>query len=220
MMRLDTPARRKSPLAQLQRRIAKDGAYTLEFMREVLLSNKSTGALAPSGRALAELVTRLAHLDKADVIVEFGPGTGVFTEQIVKTKRPESYFCAFEVNEKFVQATRKRCPEVEVVHDSAEKVCEHLSSRGHDGCDVIVSGLPWTRFPESLQDSILDATYAALRPGGRFITFAYASSPLVPNGRKFFKDKLNAKFDHVRKTPNIWNNFPPAVVFIAKKIKN
>ena len=93
----------------------------------------------------------------------------------------------------------------------------HLGKKGFDGCDVIVSGLPWTRFDDPLQDSILDATHDALRPGGKFVTFAYASSPLVPNGRKFFKDKLNAKFHSVYKSENVWNNFPPAVVFVATK---
>lgn len=214
---LQTAPRREPPLQRLTRAIAEDSKYTIDFMREVLLSNKSTGAIAPSGRVLAERVTDLAELDKADVIVEFGPGTGVFTEAIERKRRPNSYFCALEVNEKFVEATRKRCPGAMVIHDCAQNVQQYLNEHGFQNCDVIVSGLPWTRFPEELQDDILNATLAALRPGGKFVTFAYSSSPLVPNGRKFFKDKLNAKFQHVKKSETIWNNFPPAVVFVATK---
>ena len=214
---LQTSPRRLPPLERLSKAIVDDTKYTLDFMREVFVANKSTGAIAPSGKILAERVTDLAVLDKAKVIVEFGPGTGVFTEAIERKRPADSYFCAFEVNDKFVAATRKRCPGVDVVHDCAQSVLKHLNAKGHTHCDVIVSGLPWTRFDEALQDEILDATYAALKPGGRFVTFAYSSSPLVPHGRKFFKDKLGAKFSRVWKSDNIWNNFPPAVVFVATK---
>lgn len=214
---LQTSPRRLPPLQRLSKAIVDDTKYTLDFMREVFVANKSTGAIAPSGKILAERVTDLAELATAKVIVEFGPGTGVFTEAIERKRPADSYFCAFEVNEKFVAATTKRCPRVEVIHDGAQKVSNHLKSKGFDHCDVIVSGLPWTRFEEPLQDEILDATYNALKPGGRFVTFAYSSSPLVPNGRKFFKDKLGAKFAQVWKSDNVWNNFPPAVVFVATK---
>lgn len=214
---LQSAPRREPPLQRLSKAIVKDTKYTLDFMREVIVSNKSTGAIAPSGKELAERVTDCAELHNAKIIVEFGPGTGVFTEAIERKRRPDSYFCAFEVNDKFVGATRERCPGVEVLHDCAQNVLAHLKTKGFDHCDVIVSGLPWTRFDEELQDDILHATYEALRPGGKFVTFAYASSPLVPNGRKFFKKKLNSTFDRVWKSENIWNNFPPAVVFVATK---
>jgi len=210
-------SRPEAPLKRLSQALINDGKYTLNFMRGVFLANKSTGAIAPSGRALAERITDLAGVRHADVVVEFGPGTGVFTETIDRKRKPGAYFCALEVNESFVQATRTRCPGVDVIHDSAENVLLHLGKKGFQSCDVIVSGLPWTRFPDSLQDSILEATHNALRPGGKFVTFAYSSSPLVPNGRKFFKGKLNAKFDNVSKSGIVWNNFPPAVVFVATK---
>lgn len=205
------------PLKRFSDAIVKDSIYTLNFMRGVFLANKSTGAIAPSSRALAERVTELAEVEKADVIVEFGPGTGVFTEIVAQRHKPGACFFALEVNESFVEATRKRCPGVDVIHDSAQHVMAHLNRKGFSACDVIVSGLPWTRFDDTLQDSILDATHEALRPGGKFVTFAYSSSPLVPNGRKFFKDKLNAKFAKVYKSDIVWNNFPPAVVFVATK---
>jgi len=214
---MQTSSRREAPLKRLSQAIVNDSKYTLDFMREVFRSNKSTGAIAPSGRALAERVTELAEVRHADVVVEFGPGTGVFTEMIEQKRKPSAYFCALEVNESFVEATRTRCPSVDVIHDSAQNLLVHLSKKGFDACDVIVSGLPWTRFPDPLQDSILEATHNALRPGGKFVTFAYSSSPLVPNGRKFFKGKLNATFHSVSKSDIVWNNFPPAVVFVATK---
>lgn len=186
-------------------------------MKEVLRANKSTGAIAPSSKQLADVVTELAELSEADVIVEYGPGTGVFTEAILQKKRKDAYFIALEVNPEFVKYTRKRCPGALVIEDSAQNALKHLRAAGYEHCDAIVSGLPWTRFDDALQDEILDATFEVLRPGGRFVTFAYATSPMVPSGKKFFKGKIKKKFGNVRQSKPIWKNFPPCVVFIAHK---
>jgi phosphatidylethanolamine/phosphatidyl-N-methylethanolamine N-methyltransferase len=186
-------------------------------MKEVIRSNKSTGAIAPSGRQLADAVTDMARVHESKVIVEYGPGTGVFTEAIVAKKRPDAHFIALEVNEEFVKVTRERCPGVQVYHDCAQNTRKYLEQAGFNGCDTIVSGLPWTRFDDALQDEILEATYDVLVPGGCFVTFAYAVSPYVPSGRKFFKQKLVACFGSVKRSEYIWKNFPPCVVFIAEK---
>ena len=190
---------------------------TMTFMREVVLSNKTTGALAPSSKELAEIVTDMAGLQGAGVIVEYGPGTGVFTEVIQRKKEWDAFFVSLEVNEEFVEATRKRCPHVRVVQDSAENTGKYLKEAGHDYCDIIISGLPWTRFDDAQQDRILDATYDVLRPGGRFVTFGYSFSMAFRSGRKFFRHKLPAKFDRVIRSKPTWKNFPPTVVYTAEK---
>lgn len=190
---------------------------TLTFMREVIRANKSTGAFAPSSKALAEMVTDYADLKHADVIVEFGPGTGVFTKVIEQKMKPDALFIALEVNPEFVRATRKACKKVVVYQDGAQNTAKYLKQHGVDHCDTIISGLPWSRFSDDLQDEILDATYDVLAPGGRFVTFAYSASPYLPSGKKFFAGKLVRKFAHVRRSRQIWKNFPPSVVYVARK---
>ncbi len=186
-------------------------------MKEVFRANKSTGAIAPSGKQLADIVTEMAEVRTAKVIVEYGPGTGVFTEAILAKKPEDAYFIALEVNEEFVKVTQDRCPGVKVIHDCAQNTKKYLQEAGFSGCDTIVSGLPWTRFDDALQDEILEATYDVLEPGGRFVTFAYAVSPFVPSGRKFFREKMVKRFGEVKCSERIWKNFPPCVVFIAEK---
>lgn len=191
---------------------------TLAFLKAAIFQNQSTGALVPSSKVLAEHITDLAGLPQAETIVEFGPGTGVFTEVILRKKRPDARFFALEVNEDFVKATRKRCPHVTVYHDSAGNVLKYLEESGLKHCDIIISGLPWTRFDDKLQDEILNATYAALRPGGRFVTFAYLFSLLVPSGRTFFREKLPEKFNYRVRSRDTWINMPPCSVFLADKV--
>jgi len=190
---------------------------TLTFLKEAVRANRSTGAIAPSSRHLAEKVTDLAGVPRADVIVEYGPGTGVFTETILRKKKPDARFIAMEVNETFVKATRERCPDATVIHDGAQNAARYLREMGCTHCDAIVSGLPWTNFDAALQDEILDATYDVLAPGGRFVTFAYVFSPVMPAGRRFLLHKLPAKFGRVSATRVVWGNLPPCAVYIADK---
>lgn len=189
----------------------------LTFMKEVIRDNRTTGAFGPSSRELAEVVTDLAHLSDARVVVEYGSGDGVFTEAIVRKIDPNAFFIAMEVSAVLVEATRKRCPGVRVIHDGAQHARRYLQEAGHVHCDAIVSGLPWTRFDDALQNEILEAAYEVLAPGGRFVTFAYAMSPIFPSGKRFFRTKLPRRFPGIKRIGPIWKNLPPCHVYIAQK---
>ena len=147
-----------------------------------------TGAVAASSQGLSELITETAELSKASVVIEFGSGTGVFTEKIRQKIRLDATFFAIELNGDFVEATRSRCPAVEVYRDCATNARKYLEARGHRYCDCIISGLPWASFRDHLQDNLLDTILDVLRPGGRFLTFAYLQGLLLPSGFKFRKN--------------------------------
>jgi phospholipid N-methyltransferase len=183
-----------------------------EFVRKPM----SVGAVAPSSWRLAELITDVAELRGASVVVEFGPGTGAFTEVILRKLAPGATFLAIEANKSFVEATRARLPGVTVIHDSAVSVRAHLESLGHSSCDCIVSGLPFASFPPSLQTEILSAAADVLTPGGRFVTFAYTHGLAWPPARRF-RRRLLAAFSEVKVTQTIWQNIPPAYVYRAIK---
>jgi len=189
----------------------------LTFMKEVIAHNKTTGAFAPSSRQLADAVTDLAEVNKADIIVEFGAGDGVFTEVILEKKRPDAFFLSLEINPALAAAAKKRCPDALIIQDSAENVVRHLREAGYDHCDTIVSSLPWTRFEENLQDRLLQAAWDALAPGGRFVTFSYAMSPYIPSGKRFFEGKLPARFGSITRVGPVWKNIPPSLVYMGRK---
>ncbi|MBI5093110.1 MAG: methyltransferase domain-containing protein [Candidatus Hydrogenedentes bacterium] len=184
---------------------------TLRFLKEFIAAPALVGAIAASSPGLAESVTEIAGVSRSSVVVEFGPGTGAITGAIVDKLQRDATFVAMEVSEKFVQATRKRFPGVNVVHDSAVNTGKYLSELGASHCDCIVSGLPWSTFNPDLQQDLLNATYNVLRPGGRFATFMYLMSPALPAGRRFIR-QLKARFGNVKVSRPVWLNLPPAVV--------
>jgi len=183
-----------------------------EFVRKPT----SVGAVAPSSWRLAELITDAAGLERASVVLEFGPGTGAFTEVILRKLNPDAAFFAIEANASFADATRKRCPGVQVFHDSAVSVREHLEASGQTSCDCIVSGLPFSSFSPAQQDEMLAAVHDALIPGGTFVTFAYFGSLFWPLGRRFRK-RLREQFSEVSASQMVWRNIPPAFVYRAIK---
>lgn len=182
------------------------------FLKEYLASPKYVGGWAPSSHELAELMTEAAMVREAKTVLEFGPGTGVFTEVIAQKLRPGATFLAIEIREEFVKLTRERCPRVEVVHDSAANAADHLQSHGLSSCDCIVSGLPFAVFDPALQDDILNTAYTVLKPGGVFVTFTYFFSPLMPRGIRFQR-RLHARFPRVEKTAIVWRNMFPAFAY-------
>jgi len=186
------------------------------FVKEYLAAPKAVGGFAPSSRGLAELITDAAGVAEADVVVEFGPGTGVFTEVIARKLKPDARCCAIEIREDFAKAVAKRCPGIRVFHGSATDAGMYLKEMGEDSCDCIVSGLPFALFEEPLQDALLDAAHDILRPGGVFVTFTYIMSPLLPRGKRL-RDKLDARFSSIATTPVVWMNFLPAFAYRAQK---
>ncbi|WP_413432451.1 class I SAM-dependent methyltransferase [Crateriforma spongiae] len=185
---------------------------TLTFLRNFIRSPTQVGAIAPSGRQLVDRMTDWIKWESIRNVVEYGPGTGVFTEAIADRLHPEARFFAIERSPELAATTRQRCPGVNVVEDSASNV--HALCRKHDmqNVDAILCGLPWASFPDSLQQEIMDATLAVLRPGGQFVTFAYWQGVILPAGQRF-RRRLDQNFSSVHRSPTAWANLPPAFVY-------
>jgi phosphatidylethanolamine/phosphatidyl-N-methylethanolamine N-methyltransferase len=188
----------------------------IQFLKQFVLHTTKTGAIAPSSASLADLITDTADLHNASAVIEFGTGTGVFTEKILQKISDETRFFALEINPDFVAATRKRCTEAVVYQDSASNAKKYLGEFGISECDCIICGLPWASFSEDLQNELLDTIIDVLRPGGKFLTFAYLQGLLLPAGMRFRK-KLSTRFNKVTKTRTVWLNIPPAFVYCAEK---
>jgi phospholipid N-methyltransferase len=186
----------------------------LGFFREFARSPIRTGALCASSKRLADVMTEAVDLPSAKVVVEMGPGTGIVTEQILSGISPGTRFFALEINPAFAEATRRRCPGADVRVDDARNARKHLEDLGVEHCDAVLSGLPWASFAPAKQDALLEAIRGILRPGGRFVTFAYLQGLLLPPAHRFER-KLIREFGRVKKTPTVWRNIPPAFAWVA-----
>lgn len=189
--------------------------YT-DFAKQLARKPGATGAIAPSSKSLAIEVVKQANLPCAEAVVELGPGTGVFTEQILKNLRDDQLFFALELNQSFVAATKSRCPTACVYHDAASALPYWLEKHGRQQVDCIISSLPWTILDEPDQNEIMSAISDSLALGGTFVSIVYLGARFRSRGR-YFINKLRQHFSSVTNTPTIWQNLPPSQIYCCIK---
>lgn len=152
----------------------------LVFLREFGGKFETTGSILPSSRFLARAITRYLA-DRGDEpirVLECGPGTGAFTDQIVRHLRPGDRFDLVELNESFVEVLKKRFatePHWQAIADSSE-IHQQLLQDFDDSqpYDFIISGLPHVNFPPEVVETIFQSYFKLLKPGGTLSYFEYA----------------------------------------------
>jgi phosphatidylethanolamine/phosphatidyl-N-methylethanolamine N-methyltransferase len=188
------------------------GSEILRYLREFAINPETTGSVAPSSNALAKEIVRGIDLANATAVLEYGPGTGVFTPYVLRQVPYSCKFVAIELNPSFAKHFRATYPDVSLHQGNvadARRICDE---NGIGNVDCIVSGLPWASFSIDKQATYLDATVEVLKPGGYFTTFALLHGLLLPSGRRF-ATMLRNHFTEVTMSRVIWSNFPPAIVY-------
>jgi phospholipid N-methyltransferase len=185
---------------------------TFTFLKNFIQHPTAVGAISPSSQVLARTMIDWVDWENARGVVEFGPGTGVFTEAIQRALHPDAGFIAIEQSPELAQATRLRVPTANVIQGSATDVDAFCRKASIASVDAIICGLPWAAFSESLTDEIFESMFRVLRPGGQFATFAYWQGVILPAGIRFSR-RLNRTFSQVEKSPTAWRNLPPAFVY-------
>jgi phospholipid N-methyltransferase len=181
------------------------------FIREFLISPRTVGAIAPSGRMLCRKMVQAVDLRAARAVAEFGPGTGACTGEILPALPPACRFFAVELSPRMTEAWKAAHPGATIYNQSVKDIAEICRREGVDQLDAIFSGLPWASFGEPLQRELLAATVSVLRPGGAFVTFGYRMGMLLPAGRRLAR-LLPEYFSRVERSRYIWRNLPPAFV--------
>ena len=109
------------------------------------------GTVAPSSKILARRMVERVDFGKVGTIVEYGPGNGVFSKEILTRIRPETKLFAIEIDKKTIDYLKQNLPELTIYHDSVVNVSKYLDKHDSEHADVIISGLPWAVFKNELQ---------------------------------------------------------------------
>ena len=148
------------------------------FFRQFREQFETTGAIAPSGKALAAALCKpLREREGSRRVLEIGPGTGAVTETIVSLLRADDVcFDLVEINGEFASGLETRFrtrPSWQAVAEIARVHHCDLDSFEGEQFDVIVSGLPFNNFPTELVHRLLDRSLELLAPGGTLSYFEY-----------------------------------------------
>lgn len=189
----------------------------MEYLRQFLSKPAVIGSIVPSSRFLAQTIVQDVDLHQAETVLEYGPGTGIFTEFILRELRPGARFAAIELNPRFAEIFKERYPLVKLYEDSVANVQGICRSAGIQSVDCIVSGVPWAVFSSPMQVQCLNEMMRVLKPGGRFVTFTYVHSQALLAGARRFANLLPNYFGTVSKSPVVWRNIPPAFIYRCRR---
>jgi phospholipid N-methyltransferase len=157
--------------------------FALNFFRHPIM----LGSIVPSSRFLIRQLLEPVDWSQARVMVEYGPGVGVITTEVLRRMRPDAILIAIETNPDFVSYLRDSIKDerLHVVEASAESVDEILRRYGQSNASYIISGIPFSTIPAPVREKILLKTCEVLKPGGSFLVYQFSSRVLQDLQRIF-----------------------------------
>jgi phosphatidylethanolamine/phosphatidyl-N-methylethanolamine N-methyltransferase len=181
------------------------------FLRQAFEPSTTVGGIVPSGQALARKMVSELPLDQGWVL-ELGPGTGVFTQELLARGLPPERLLLVESNTAFVEHLTQRFPNVRIVLGDARNLRAILASVALSHVSNIISGLPFRSFDSALRNAIASAIGEVLAVGGVLVQFTYATRPPLPA-----EAALRAGLVGKRRNL-VLANMPPAFVWRYQKM--
>lgn len=180
-----------------------------KFFLQFLTKGTKVGSMVPSSPFLAMKMMQYIPFNNARNFVELGPGTGVFTTQLLERMHADSRLILVELNSLFYQELVDTIsdPRVVIVHGSVLDLEKILKEQNMQQVDCILSSLPLSIFPNDLAVNILNLCKDCLKKEGLFIQFQYSLK---------YRKKLNGLYRNIKLefTPL---NFPPAFIYSCTK---
>jgi phospholipid N-methyltransferase len=176
--------------------------FALNFFK----SPAMLGSLIPSSRFLVNDVLNQVDWAKARVIVEYGPGVGTITQEILKRMRPDAVLLAIELNEEFVTFLQEEIvdPRLHAVHASAADVGNVLARLGLPSADYIISGIPYSNMPHAVRREVMQASRQVLHPEGALLVYQFTKTVLP---------YLKSSFSSVRQNFQFLNILPARIFY-------
>jgi phospholipid N-methyltransferase len=159
----------------------------LLFARNFFRHPRMLGSIIPSSRFLIKQLLEPINWARARVIVEYGPGVGGITTEVLRHLHPDGTLIAIEMNPDFVTYLRGALsdPRLKIVEGSAAEVDDILRRFGYTHADYIISGIPFSTISAPVRESILRKTRAMLAPGGAFLVYQFSTRVLQDLKRIF-----------------------------------
>ena len=177
------------------------------FARNFFKHPKMLGSIIPSSPFLVKRMLGQVDWERARVLVEYGPGIGTFTQEILRRMHPEAVLIVLETNEDFISYLNRTYPDprLQIIHGSAEDIQTTLAEREIDKADYVIAGIPFSTIPDTIKENILRATQRVIAPQGAFLLYQFSPN-ILPH--------LHKTFSNVKRTFEPLN-FLPAHFYIC-----
>ncbi|MFN3525443.1 MAG: class I SAM-dependent methyltransferase [Paracoccus sp. (in: a-proteobacteria)] len=177
----------------------------LQFIRTWAADPLRVAAVAPSGAALARIIT--SEITPAHgPVLELGPGTGVFTRALIDRGVDPADLTLIEFGPEFAAILTQRFPQARVLHADAARISGPVLFPGAKA-GAVVSGLGLLSMRPRTVVAILANAFDCLRADGALYQFTYGLR--CPVARPIL-DRLGLKAKRIGGT---MLNLPPASVY-------
>ena len=181
-------------------------ADSARFLKSLVAAPRLTGAVAPSGRALARAMAAAAGPPAHGLIVELGPGTGPVTRSLIETGVQRERLALVEYDPGFCRLLRERFAPAMIIQGDAYDLPRTLAELAGQPIGAVVSSLPLLNQPPERREKLIGDAFALMGPSGLFVQFTYGLlSPIPP-------EVCANRYAAVRSRP-ILLNLPPARVW-------
>jgi phosphatidylethanolamine/phosphatidyl-N-methylethanolamine N-methyltransferase len=196
------------PDQKQQKRTRNAGSFgdSFRFVMSLTSTPRLTGAVAPSGRALARAMAEAAGPPATGLVVELGPGTGPVTRALIEHGVDPRRIVMVEFNPQFCRLLEARFPGVRVVEGDAYDLPRTLAGLRDERVSAFVSSLPLLTRPPGDREKLIGDAFALMGAEGVFVQFTYGLVSPIP--RAFLADRYSA-----RRGRPVWANLPPARVW-------
>ena len=168
----------------------------------------------PSSPNLVQGLLAAVDFGSLKLVVEYGPGTGAITYQIVEKISPGTKFVAAEPNPVFRAHLAEEMLPIEIIPDYAQNIVK-VVLENHGPADLVVSGLPCSIMSLDVLRDLFESTRKLLKEGGEFRMFIYTHTLLMPKMHQMMRI-LRQNFSRVE-TSVVWRNIPPATIIRCTK---
>ncbi len=179
------------------------------FSRNFIKHPRMLGSLIPSSRYLVKRLLEQVDWSRANTIVEYGPGVGTFTGEILRRLPAGGNVVAIDTNRDFARYLTRTFPDdrLHVVEGSAADAQETLHQRGLGRADYVISGIPYSTMDPAIRERILQTTHDVLQPDGSFLVYQFTRA-VLPYLRQVFP-QVQVEFEP--------RNIMPARLFYCRR---
>lgn len=184
---------------------------SLFFLKRFFKNPTVVASVIPTSKKGVETICRGIRGGVKQTVVEYGPGTGVITEHLLKpgVLSADSKVIAIEFDEPLAAHLKEHLhdPRLHVFHDSAEHVRHILGECGEDHADIVISGIPFSKISKDACINIMEETSSVLTENGTFVIYQVTDA---------VSGYLEGRFK-ILERGRIMQNIPPLLIYRVSK---
>lgn len=144
----------------------------IDFFK-TFIKDRDVASVVPTSLRCVKKVCTHINFSKDFLLVEYGPGNGVFTKYLLQKMTAGSQLILVEANEDFVRELNKsiKDPRVEIHNILAGDIETVLQPEDIGNVDYVLSGIPFSFLKKDRKRQVLTTTKTILKEGGKFVAY-------------------------------------------------